>query len=137
MFTSNVAALTPLLSPVTYPLLRFTWHRLQEHAVYILWFSWRYESFHFCVGGHSFFPRVDVTMNLKRFDVLFDNKLSIIRLYLFLFFDLFFFLLKSKGDVLLDPSILLGNKSRESRNKHLWDKVLWRTKALFNTNNEK
>ena len=37
-----------------------------------------------------------VIMNLKRFDVLFDNKLSIIRLYSFLLFACF--LLKSKAD---------------------------------------
>ena len=37
----------------------------------------------FCDGGHRFFSRVGVTMNLKRFDVFLDNKLSIKRLYLF------------------------------------------------------
>ena len=32
------------------------------------------------------FSRVGVIMNLKRSDVLLDNKLSVIRWYLFLFF---------------------------------------------------
>ena len=32
-FTANVAPLVPLLSIITYPLLRLTRHRLQEHAI--------------------------------------------------------------------------------------------------------
>ena len=84
--------MAPLLSSVTYPLLRLTKHRLQENIVYSPWFCWRYERlFHFCVGAHRFFPQVDVILNLKSFDVLFDNKLCIIRLYLFLLFCLFLF----------------------------------------------
>ena len=42
------------------------------------------------------FPRVGVIMNLKRFDVLLDNKLSVIRLNLFCLFACFY--LKSKDD---------------------------------------
>ena len=82
IFTPNVAPLTLLLSPVTFPLLKFTRHSLQRHVVYSPWFSWSYESlFHFCVGGHRFFPRVNVMMN---------SKLPFIKLYLFLLFCLLF-----------------------------------------------
>ena len=84
-------------------------------------------SFHFCNGGHRIFRGVGVIMNLKRLDVLFDNKLSIIRLYLFCFVSLFLlsFCLRAKmtntssNIVPLDPSILLGKKSAESRSKCL------------------
>ena len=41
-------------------------------------------------------PQVEVIMNFKRFDVLLDNKICVIRLYLFVFFACF--LLKSKED---------------------------------------
>ena len=61
----------------------------------------------------GFFPRVGVIMNLKRFDVLFDDRLSIIKLYFF--FTLFFayFLLKRK-----DPPNLLEKKSTKSRSRY-------------------
>ena len=70
-----------------------------------------------------------ITMNLKPFDVLLDNKLSIIRLYLFCYvFTIFFFFVvvvveeqrwPKRVAVLLDPSILLGKKSAASRSKYL------------------
>ena len=40
-------------------------------------------SFLFCDGGHKFLQGVDVIMNLEQFDVLFDKKLSVIRMCLF------------------------------------------------------
>ena len=40
-FNPDVAYLAPLLSPVTFPFVRLTWHRLQEHVVYSPQFSWR------------------------------------------------------------------------------------------------
>ena len=67
-------------------------------------------------------------MNLKPFDVLLDNKLSIIRLYLFCYVFTFFFVVvvvveeqrwPKRVAVLLDPSILLGKKSAASRSKYL------------------
>ena len=42
------------------------------------------------------FPRAGIIMNLKRFNVLLDNKLSVIKWYLFCF--LLDFLLKKKDD---------------------------------------
>ena len=95
-----IAPLALLLSSATYPRLRLTKHRLQENIFCSPWFCRRYECLlHFCVGGHRFFPRVNVILNVKPFDVLFDNKLSIIGLYLFYFFACFFFLLlESKDD---------------------------------------
>ena len=58
-------------------------------------------------------------MNLKQFDVLLDNKLSIIRLYLV--FCLFVEEQRrpKRVVVLLDPSTLLGKKSAGRRNKYL------------------
>ena len=46
-------------------------------------------SFHFCDGSDRFFPRVRVIKNFWRFDVLFDKKRSIIRLYLFFYLLVF------------------------------------------------
>ena len=54
--------------------------------------------FHFCDGGHKFFPQVRVIMNLKQFDVLFNNSISITKLYLFYLFRFACFLLKSTED---------------------------------------
>ena len=57
------------------------------------------------------FPRVGVLMNLKRFDVLLDNKLTVIRWYLFCF--LLLFIEDERWPigvvVLLDPSIFTEN----------------------------
>ena len=62
-------------------------------------------------------------MNLKRFDVLLDNKLSIIRLYLFCCLFAIFFVeeqrLPKRVVVILDLSILLGKKNAASRSKYL------------------
>ena len=70
---------------------------MQEHVVYSSWFSGRYKSsFNFCGGGNRYFPLVEIIMNLEQFDVLFDKKLSIIRLYLFCFVDLFVFCWRGK-----------------------------------------
>ena len=69
-----------------------------------------------------FVPRVGIIINLKRFDILFDNKLFNIRLNLF---D--FFVEEQRWSiwkvVLLDPSILLGQKSAERGSKYLSDKA--------------
>ena len=62
----------------------------------VLGFSEDMNHSYISVTEATFFPRVGVTMNLKQFDVLLDNKFSIIRLYLYFFF--FFFLLRSKVD---------------------------------------
>lgn len=85
IFTKNVACvsapLSDFFSPVTYPLLRLIWHRLQGHAVYNPWLSC---SLRHCsiltLKATSFFPSVDAIVNLKSFGVLFDDKLAIIRL---------------------------------------------------------
>ena len=62
-------------------------------------------------------------MNLKRFDVLLDNKLSIIRLYLFFCLFAIFFVeeqrLPKRVVVILDFSILLGKKNAASLSKYL------------------
>ena len=72
----------------------------------------------------QFFPRVGVIMNLKRFDLLFDNKLSVVRLYLFVLFCFFLLFVEEQRWsirvlVLLDPSRLFGKKSAERWGKHL------------------
>ena len=125
MFTADVA---PLLSPVNYPLLRLTWHRLQGNGSFLKVES----SLPFCDRGHKLFLRVGVIINLKRFDVLFDKKLFIIIFFL-LFFVLFFclfLLVFVKGQrwpirvvVILDSSILLGKKSAERRTKYVYNKL--------------
>lgn len=48
---------------------------------------------------HKFFPQVDVIMNIIRFDVLLNNKVSIINFVFLVFFGFIAnFLLKSKDD---------------------------------------
>ena len=79
---SRFVHLAPLLSPVTYPLLRLTWHRLQEHVLYSLGFPEGRVIVPFLRRRPQVFPRVKVIMNLKWLVVLLDNKLSVIRLYL-------------------------------------------------------
>ena len=54
-------------------------------------------------------------MNLKRFDVLLDNKLSVIRFYLSLFFLLVFYWRVIRVVVLLHPPIFISNEM-EGRN---------------------
>ena len=120
------------VSPVNYPLLRLTWNSLQEHVVYSPWFFWRHELlFHFCIGGHRFSPRVGVIKNLKRFYVLFGNKLLIIWSYLLWCFSLFTcfcsFLIKEQRwpilvVVIINSSILLGKSSKKRRSKYLYNK---------------
>ena len=81
-----------MLSLETYPLLRLTWDRLHEYAFYSPCISCGYESrFHVYIRSSRCFGRVDVIINLNLCDVLFGNKLSIIRLHLFCFADCFFF----------------------------------------------
>ena len=48
----------------------------------VLGFSEDMNHSYISVTEATFFPRAGVTVNLKQFDVLLDNKLSIIRLYL-------------------------------------------------------
>ena len=60
--------------------------------------------------------RFGFIMNLKRFDVFLDNKLSIIRFYLFWVFCLFFIEEKRwpiRVVVPLDPSIFIGNEMED------------------------
>ena len=61
-------------------------------------------------------------MNLKRFDVLLENKISNVRLYLFLSYCYFFVEEQRRPKrvvVLLDPSTLLGKKSAASQSDYL------------------
>ena len=99
----------------------------------IPYFSWRHErSLRFCDRGYRFFPRVGVIMILKRFDVLFESKLSVVRLYHFcyccvVFFVLLVFCLRAKmtntsSSSLRSFHIILKEKSRK-RSKYLSDKV--------------
>ena len=59
----------------------------------------------------DFSPRVGVIMNLKRFNVLVDNKLSIITLYLFFPY----FLLKKTSSSSLGSYIITKEKYRKSK----------------------
>ena len=75
---------------MTYPILRLTWHRLQEHVVYSPCASEVMS--HRSISeteATDFSPPVGVIVNLKRFAVLLDDKLFIIKLHL-LFSCLFF-----------------------------------------------
>ena len=67
------------------------------------------------------FPRVGVIMNLKRFDVLLDNKLSVMRWYIFVFCCFFE---EERWPirvlVLLDPSILIEKKNGRRKCKLLY-----------------
>ena len=87
-----------LTVPVTYPFIRLTWHRFQEHVVYSPCvpegMSHRFIS---ATDATGFSPRAGVIMNIKRSDLLFDNKLSIIVCIFFVFFFAYF-LLKRKND---------------------------------------
>ena len=88
----------------------------------VLGFSEDMNHSYISVTEATFFPQAGVTVNLKQFDVLLDNKISIIRLYLFFSFCFFFAAEQSwpkRVVVLLDPSIILRKKSEARRSKYL------------------
>ena len=126
MFTADVA---PLLSPVNYPLLRLTWHRLQGNGSFLK--VWVIAPFlrqrpQVVPTGWSH-NKLKAIWCIVWQETFYHNLFSFV--FCFVFFCLFL-LVFVKGKrwpirvvVILDSSILLGKKSAERQTQYVYNKL--------------
>ena len=84
---ATFVCLARFLSPAAHPFPRLAWQRLQGPCnLRSLGFLEAESTLYFGIGGHRFFPMVYTIMNFKPFDLMFDSKISINSLHIFVLF---------------------------------------------------
>ena len=121
------ACLASFLSQITFFVtnsLSLGWQRLQGHAVYSPWFSWR-QSHHSILASEAagFSQGLFPSKTSSHFDVMFDSKLFVIRLHFFFFFFCLVICCRTKMTRLILKVVVYPSIFEKKRTKN-WSKPL-------------